>query len=34
MTPVESMHWLENNMVPYFPLGDFKVHPAIAGLRF
>jgi len=34
MTPVESLHWLENNMVPYFPLGDFKVHPAIAGLRF
>ncbi len=34
MTPVESMHWLENNMVPWFPLGDFKVHPAIAGLRF
>ncbi|HPD63313.1 MAG TPA: thiamine pyrophosphate-dependent enzyme, partial [Anaerolineaceae bacterium] len=34
MTPVESMHWLENNMVPCFPLGDFKVHPAIAGLRF
>lgn len=34
MTPVESMHWLENNMVPYFPLGDFKVHPAISGLRF
>lgn len=34
MTPVESLHWLEKNMVPYFPLGDFKVHPAIAGLRF
>ena len=34
MTPVESMHWVENNMVPCFPLGDFKVHPAIAGLRF
>lgn len=34
MTPVESLHWLESNMVPYFPLGDFKVHPAIAGLRF
>lgn len=34
MTPVESLHWLENNMVPYFPLGDYKVHPVIAGLRF
>lgn len=34
MTPVESLGWLEANMVPYFPLGDFKVHPAIAGLRF
>ena len=34
MTPVESLHWLEENMVPYFPLGDYKVHPAIANLRF
>ena len=34
MTSVESLHWLEDNMLPSFPLGDFKVHPAIAALRF
>jgi 2-oxoglutarate ferredoxin oxidoreductase subunit beta len=26
----ESLVWIEENMIPYFPLGDFKVHPAIA----
>jgi 2-oxoglutarate ferredoxin oxidoreductase subunit beta len=25
MTPVESTKWLEQNMVPYYPLGEFKV---------
>ncbi len=25
MTPVESNHWLEENMIPYYPLGDIKV---------
>lgn len=25
MTPVESLHWVEENMVPAYPLGDFKV---------
>jgi 2-oxoglutarate ferredoxin oxidoreductase subunit beta len=34
MTPVESLHWMEENMVPYYPLGDYKVHPAVANLRF
>lgn len=24
MTPVESLRWLEDNMIPYFPLGNFK----------
>jgi 2-oxoglutarate/2-oxoacid ferredoxin oxidoreductase subunit beta len=24
MTPVKSLEWLEQNMVPYFPLGVFK----------
>ena len=23
-TPVESTQWLEENMIPYFPLGEFK----------
>jgi len=24
MTPVQSNQWLEENMIPYYPLGDFK----------
>lgn len=24
MTPLESMDWLEKNMIPYYPLGEFK----------
>ncbi len=23
-TPVEALRWLENNMMPYYPLGNFK----------
>lgn len=30
MTAQESLGWIEENMIPMFPLGDFKVHPAIA----
>ena len=30
MTAEDSLEWIEENMIPYFPLGDFKVHPAIA----
>jgi len=25
LTPIESVKWLEKNMLPYFPLGEFKV---------
>ena len=28
MTPVESLRWLEKEMLPYFPLGEIKVPPA------
>lgn len=24
LTPVEALKWLEENMIPYYPLGDFK----------
>lgn len=24
MTPVESLEWLKTNMIPYYPLGNFK----------
>ena len=29
ITPAESLDWVEDHMVPAFPLGDYKVHPAI-----
>jgi 2-oxoglutarate/2-oxoacid ferredoxin oxidoreductase subunit beta len=34
MTPLDSLLWLEDHMLPYYPLNDFKVHPAIAQVRF
>jgi 2-oxoglutarate ferredoxin oxidoreductase subunit beta len=33
LTPVESLQWLEQHMLPYYPLGDFKVAPEVEGLR-
>jgi 2-oxoglutarate/2-oxoacid ferredoxin oxidoreductase subunit beta len=30
MTPVQSNKWMEENMFPFFPLGDIKVPPAEA----
>jgi 2-oxoglutarate ferredoxin oxidoreductase subunit beta len=26
MTPVQSNKWMEENMFPFFPLGDIKVN--------
>ena len=34
MTPVAAMKWLNDKMVPYYPIGDYKVHPAIAEIKF
>lgn len=33
MTPVQSLHWLEEHMIPYYPIGDYKVHPIVAELK-
>ena len=33
MTPVKATHWLEEKMIPYYPLGDLKVHPVISELK-
>jgi 2-oxoglutarate ferredoxin oxidoreductase subunit beta len=30
LSPQQSMQWLEEKMVPYYPLSDFKVHSALA----
>ena len=34
MSPLDSLDWLEEHMIPFYPLNDFKVHPAIAQVRF
>ncbi len=31
LTAAESLNWIEEHMIPAFPLGDYKVHAAIAG---
>jgi 2-oxoglutarate/2-oxoacid ferredoxin oxidoreductase subunit beta len=34
LTPQDALHFVEERMVPTFPLEDFKVSPALAGLKF
>jgi 2-oxoglutarate ferredoxin oxidoreductase subunit beta len=33
MTPVQSLKWIEERMVPYYPLGDYKVSPGVAEIK-
>jgi 2-oxoglutarate ferredoxin oxidoreductase subunit beta len=33
MTPAQSQEWLAEKMVSYYPLDDFKVHPALASVK-
>jgi len=33
LTPNEALKFIEEQMVPAFPLGDYKVNPEIAGLK-
>jgi 2-oxoglutarate ferredoxin oxidoreductase subunit beta len=33
LTPVESLKWLEEHMLPYYPLGDYKVALAIEAAK-
>lgn len=32
LTPVEALGWLEEHMIPFYPLGDYKVSPAVAAM--
>ncbi len=32
LTPTQSLAWLAEHMLPYYPLGDYKVRPEVAGL--
>jgi 2-oxoglutarate ferredoxin oxidoreductase subunit beta len=33
VTPIEALHWLEEHMIPAYPLGDYKVSPAVAEIK-
>ena len=33
LSPLQALHWLEERMIPVFPLEDFKVSPALSQLR-
>jgi 2-oxoglutarate ferredoxin oxidoreductase subunit beta len=33
LQPLEALRWIEEHMVPYYPLQDFKVNPELAGIR-
>ena len=33
VTPHESLKWLEENMIPVFPLGDYRISSAVAELK-
>jgi 2-oxoglutarate ferredoxin oxidoreductase subunit beta len=32
LTPEESLEWVRDEMVPFYPLGDYKVIDAVKGL--
>jgi 2-oxoglutarate ferredoxin oxidoreductase subunit beta len=33
MSPIEALEWLEKNMIPYYPLGDYKVIEEVNALK-
>ena len=33
LTPLQSLQWLSEKMIPYYPLGDYKVSPGVAQIR-
>ena len=33
LTPLNALKWLDEKMVPYYPLGDYKVHPALTEIK-
>jgi 2-oxoglutarate ferredoxin oxidoreductase subunit beta len=33
LTPRESLQWIEDHMIPAYPLGDYKVSPAMDGVK-
>ena len=33
MSPSESLKWVEEHMIPIFPLGDYKISSALEGVK-
>ena len=33
MTPIQSLQWLEQHMLPFYPIGDYKIHPIVAEIK-
>ncbi len=33
MTPLNAIKWLDEKMIPYYPVGDYKVHPALTEIK-
>ncbi|GAB4503951.1 MAG: thiamine pyrophosphate-dependent enzyme [Anaerolineales bacterium] len=33
ISPLEALHWVEEHMVPAYPLGDYKVAPQVAEIK-
>jgi len=33
LTPLASLTWVEDHMLPTFPLGDYKISPSVAAIR-
>ncbi len=34
LTPAQALDWLEDKMVSYYPIGDYKVSPALEEIKF
>ncbi len=33
LSPIEALHWIEERMIPVYPLEDFKVSPSLSQVR-
>ncbi len=33
LTPLQALQWVEDAMIPYYPIGDYKVNPALKELK-
>ena len=33
VTPLEALGWIETHMLPYYPLGDYRVNPAVENFK-